>query len=230
MLCAASAEVHVVELDEAVLDAATRGHHVSIRRVSLPCLAQYDAAAQLPAQLPTELPTTVSACDAPGGLTISVTVADAAACIGALPVASLSCVLLDAYDAKGHVPAHLQAAEFVRSLGAVVALGGSVVANLWNGTPAARASADAFVGLLELAGFCAFGLRVLGHEKNRILVAIKLGGPDERADRAETRHAALTALRARIGDMAEGFEKAWSEPNLLATMRDNARTLAAWQG
>ena len=157
-----------------------------------------------------------------GGVVRAV-LSDAAEHVATLPVGSLSCVLLDAYDAKGCVPAHLQAAPFLRALGHALAPGGIAIANLWNGTAERRAEADAFVAtLVRTVGVQPFALRVVGHEKNRILVAVKGGGAQVGGGRT------TEALGAALRRAAEEHAAAGTEPALVETMRSNVETLRPW--
>ena len=187
--------VEVVDNDSRVIDAAEEAHRLSLTRVG------------------------------PGSSrpqsrrTIRVVLDDASAHMATMPRASLNCVLLDAYDAKGCVPAHLQAEPFVRALATALAPGGVVVANLWNATAARRAEADAFVAMLARAvGAQPFALRVVGHEKNRILVAVK-GDTNQVADRLG---------QALQGAAAEHATKG-TDAALVETMRSNAATLDKWR-
>ena len=70
-----------------------------------------------------------------------VVLGDAGTYVSVLPRGCVRCAVLDAYDARGRVPTHLQEEPFVRALGAALAPGGHIIANLWYGTPAGRAEA-----------------------------------------------------------------------------------------
>ena len=141
-------------------------------------------------------------------------------------------MLLDAYDACGRVPAHLQAPLFLHALAAVLAPGGAVVANLFHGSAAARAACAAFAAALRAAlGGAVHALRVCGHEDNLVLVAIK---PTAAAAAAATggrggRGVAVGAapLCARLVQAAEAAAARMPpvELPLLKSLRSNAETL-----
>jgi hypothetical protein len=59
--------------------------------------------------------------------------AEAAAAVAAGTAPPAAVVLLDAYDGEGDVPAHLLSPDFLDDCAAVLAPGGVVVANLFNG-------------------------------------------------------------------------------------------------
>ena len=142
----------------------------------------------------------------------------------------------------------------MRALGAALAPGGCVVANLWAGavsgaeSGAAEASEEArsarrFVRLLAAAlGIESYGLRVVGHEKNRILLGLKphaaATAPDTAPDTAPSdrpvpARAAVEvpaeALRARLLRAAEVHAAGSAvDAAMLATMRANAATVEVW--
>jgi len=60
-------------------------------------------------------------------------------------------VLLDAYDGRGNVPAHLQEASFVGGIAQTIRDGGFVLANLWNGSEEAKAACGRFSEQLRAA-------------------------------------------------------------------------------
>ena len=100
--------------------------------------------------------------------------ADAAACrADGAGGGSIDALLLDAYDSEGRVPAHLQAERFVRDAAAALSPGGVVVANLFDSSEVARAESKAFGRRLRDDVGPVYALRVVGHEANIILLAIK---------------------------------------------------------
>ncbi|KOO24511.1 hypothetical protein Ctob_002766 [Chrysochromulina tobinii] len=154
---------------------------------------------------------------------VPVILSDAASHVHGLAAGTLDCVLLDAYDAKGRVPTHLQAVPFVRALGTALAPGGCVIANLWHGTADARAAAHGFAQLLDRdAGLRSWALPVVGHEKNCILIALRpKDGRSIATSKAE--------LRRRLLHAAAAYAAAPEmEPAMLKTMRANADTIEAW--
>ena len=110
----------------------------------------------------------------------------------------------------------------VRALSAALAPDGLIIANLWHGTPAARSEADAFARtVVEASGTAAYALRVAGHEKNRILLAVRSSdGPTGGKQQGAIQQA---LARAAAAHAARG-----TEPALVETMRSNAATLTAW--
>ena len=154
---------------------------------------------------------------------ISVVLADAAAHVSDVETDSVNCILLDAYDAKGRVPTHLQAAPFLKDLGRCLAPGGTIIANLWNGTEAARKEAESFRKTLVGAaqGVACYGLRVVGHEKNRILIATKPAADEAAQPR-------LASQRRLLELAADAHATSGTEPAMLETMRSNAATLETW--
>ena len=150
-----------------------------------------------------------------GNSPIRVTIADAAVHMAALArgadgAAPLRLVLLDAYDGRGRVPAHLQRAPFLRDLAASLAPGGAVLANLFHGrhTEFARALRRALGGRV-------FSLRVKGHEQNIVLLATK--GPAKPSDEATVRARLAHAAHASRGGAVDG--------PMAATMESNAATV-----
>lgn len=140
-------------------------------------------------------------------------------------------VLLDAYDAKGRVPPHLRAPPFLRALGASLAPGALVIANLWYATSSERVEADAFVDALHAAACTtAFGLRVVGHEKNRILVAVARDAEEDVGGAGQARRAVEGRLQDALRSAAAEHARLGTEAALVATMRGNAGTLEAWAG
>ena len=181
---------------------------------------------------------------------MSVALSDAAAHIASLPAASLRCVLLDAYDGKGRVPAHLQQAPFMEALHAALAPGGSIIANLWDGAPTASAAANTFAQRLATAasdpanktaastlkvagsGLDVYSLRVVSQEANRVLVALKPQqdgastlGDGRSAPGARPR---VEELKRRMQQAADAHAAAGTESSLVHSMRCNASTLEAW--
>ena len=159
---------------------------------------------------------------------ISVVVADASSYLAHAGSrgAWLDCVLLDAYDANGDVPAHLQADGFLARLAAALLPDGLVLANLWQGSPAARASCEAFARRLEEAVGCVFALRVVGQESNIVLLARKpaahggaAGGGLPGAERV------LETTRARLRRGMGAVPRAAEEAGLLGCMQSNVDTL-----
>ena len=121
-------------------------------------------------------------------------------------------VLLDAYDGEGNVPAHLQAEAFVALCGRVLAAGGALVANLWNGPPGTRAHAEArrFAAAVRRHVGPAFLCPVPHQDSNAVLVARKggVGGP------AALRAALLAGGGAAAGPGRDGddpFVRAYFE-------------------
>ena len=127
--------------------------------------------------------------------------------------------MLDAYDARGRVPAHLQAPLFLRALAAVIAPGGAAVANLFHGSAAARAACAAFAAELRAAlGGAVHALRVCGHEDNLVLIAIKP---------AAAAAAATAAAKGGRGSAAAGGAAAGAAPPLRARLEQAAEAAAA---
>ena len=104
-----------------------------------------------------------------------------------------------------------------------LAPGGTIIANLWNGTEAARKEAESFRKTLVGAaqGVACYGLRVVGHEKNRILIATKPAADEAAQPR-------LAGLRRRLELAADAHSASGTEPAMLETMRSNAATLETW--
>ena len=156
------------------------------------------------------------------------TVVDAAT-VRTAPPGSIDVLLLDAYDSEGRVPAHLQAERFVRDAAAALRRGGVVVANLFDSSEVARAESKAFSRRLRQAIGPVFALRVVGHEANIILLAIKSFSDDGGAsdgtslDAVRRRHAAA----ADPDPDAEGAVTVGDrrlDPAVVACMRSNAET------
>lgn len=143
------AQVVAVELDEAVVRAACDAH-------SLPIIGRSESDASR---------------------ALGVVVEEAGAYAARLTAGSFDGALLDAYDGGGCVPSHLQEAAFVRHVAACLVDGGAVVANLFNGTDAARASCDAFARTLRGEIGPVIRVPVVGHEDNIILIAVKTTQP-----------------------------------------------------
>ena len=142
------------------------------------------------------------------------------------------CILLDAYDAKGRVPPHLQAPRFLEALNRTLVDGGCVIANLWYGTPAAVAQSDEFVARVvqALGGpngrrVDVYALQVVGHEKNRILLALKSPLQMEKTSAPERLH----ALRRRLGLAVDHHRMRNTEPTLVATMDSLVETCQRWE-
>jgi len=131
------------------------------------------------------------------------------------------CVVLDAYDGEGRVPAHLQEEDFLRQCGESLSPGGWVVANLFNGEEA-RGATSRFVAALEAAlgaGAPSVVLPVHTQETNVVLAARKpvLHG-EAGAGRRCTPAQALAAGLARACDAAHRAAAA-TEPNYLRCLR-----------
>ena len=229
------ADVVVVENDEAVLEAARTVHGLRIHREGTAprTLARGPSTSSTSRKTKTKATVTASSHRSSAG-GVRVVLSDAADFMASIQPASVDCILLDAYDAKGNVPAHLQAEPFLAALGAALAPGGGVIANLWNGTPVARELSTAFAARLRRAtGADTFGLRVVGHEKNRILVA--LSQPSKLPADGRTR---LEGLQARLQHAADTMAQVRDAEALCAdqsaaaaltkTMQANARYLQWW--
>jgi hypothetical protein len=109
-------------------------------------------------------------------------------------------VLLDAYDGKGEIPAHLRRRAFLRDTRRLLAPGGAVVANCFYGPPGSRAHFDllAFCEALggEVEDACAVRVRLVkveGQESNVVVVA-------EATERKGTRRAGAFGGRAAVRD------------------------------
>jgi hypothetical protein len=109
-------------------------------------------------------------------------------------------VLLDAYDGKGEIPAHLRRRAFLRDARRLLAPGGAVVANCFYGPPGSRAHFDllAFCEALggEVEDACAVRVRLVkveGQESNVVVVA-------EATERKGTRRAGAFGGRAAVRD------------------------------
>ena len=133
--------VEVVEIDPVVIR-AVRNHHglnVPIRNAAMGVSPDW----------------TGSAGDGPG---VGVVVGDAgefmsraAAAVAAGDAPPAAVVMLDAFDGDGNVPPHLMSPAFLDDCAAVIAPGGVVVANLFNGVMGSdvRANVAAFAVLLD---------------------------------------------------------------------------------
>jgi len=84
-------------------------------------------------------------------------------------------VLLDAYDGRGDVPAHVASDEFLRMVGKSLASGGHVVCNCWNGPPGSREAVnlETFERMLARRVGVVERERVVGQEYNVVVVAAK---------------------------------------------------------
>ena len=107
-----------------------------------------------------------------------------------------------------------------------------MLANLWQGSPAARASCEAFAQRLQKAIGRVFALRVVGQEANIVLLAQKQpgasSGPLLPCAKSEC---ALEAMRARLRrGMDAGVPRAVEEAGLLACMRSNVATVELFFG
>ena len=115
-----------------------------------------------------------------------------------------------------------------------------IIANLWYGTPAAIKQADAFVSRLitTLSGtqssepaVDAFALPVVGHEKNRILLAVKggIGFLAEGSKKArQMKEGKVDWLRNQFKAGAAGHAKALTEPALASSILSIAQSLEEW--
>ena len=222
-------QVEVVEIDEAVIHAAVSAHGLRVLRRGgggVPTATTHQAESSGGAHLPQRSTSSKRASgesSPPPVPRVPVILSDAASHVHGLAAGTLDCVLLDAYDAKGRVPTHLQAVPFVRALGTALAPGGCVVANLWQGTAEARSAAHGFAQLLDHdAGLRSWALPVVGHETNCILIAFRAeDGRPIATSRAE--------LRRRLLHAAAAYAAAPEmEPAILKTMRANADTVEAW--
>lgn len=231
--------VHAIEIDSAVVQASSTVHGVRLKEV--PAAADGLARPLSVARKLRKLRTVAVDAAATEPEPVLVTVADAADEMSAAAAGSLSCIVLDAYDARGRVPARLQSAPFLASLAAALAPGGAVLANVWRVEPAERRASDAFARRLAAAVGAVFSLQVPGREGNLVLVAVKGSGSTSGAP------AALEALRhrlRRVADDAGGSRSAEAgaagaragatlgglslPPELLACLQSNAATLRAW--
>jgi spermidine synthase len=111
-------------------------------------------------------------------------------------------LLLDAYEARGRIPAHLKEPSFLAACGAALAPNGLVVANLFNGTPNStpRKEMAAYARALATAVGPVYSVKVQAQQTNVILIAAKAGSPLA-ADGAASRSALAAAARqvARAG-------------------------------
>ncbi|KAL1504881.1 hypothetical protein AB1Y20_008651 [Prymnesium parvum] len=219
--------VEAVEVDEAVVDVARGTHGVRIhsattlppeceRAKGAPLAA---AAAHLTARQSTKRPREAEESEGEAW-GVRVVVADAAAYFAAARARS-ECVVLDAYDARGNVPAHLQTADFVRLLARSLPRDGLVLANLWHGSAHARASCERFARRLRSAVGLVFSLRVVGQESNIVLLA-------QKSATALSPETALFALRDRLDQGMRALEHV-KEDALQACLRSNVRTLQLFE-
>ena len=209
--------VAAVELDDAVLDAAERAHDAQIVRSPLRAGPDH----------PLRRNRTTKVGE------IEVTVADAGAYVRTAPAGSIEALLLDAYDSEGRVPAHLQAERFVSDAAAALSPGGVVVANLFDSSEVARAESKAFGRRLRDAVGPVYALRVVGHEANMILVAIKRQTAPYRPLISVDDSASVDAVRRRLAAAADPDPDAQGavtvgdrrlDAAVLACMRSNAET------
>ncbi len=217
-LAAGRFSVSAVEIDEAVVHAATAVHGVRTA----------------PAVGASALETTrggrssrgasgAASCARP----VLVSVADAGDHFRSATPDSLGAVLLDAYDRRGRVPAKLQGANFIAAVARALAPGGVVLANVWRIEDAERRASDAFARRLRSAVGEVFSLRVHPHrEGNLLLLAIKAGGGAEAAGAG--RGARAPEPLRRMLSQAAAEHGAELEPELLACMRSNAASLRVW--
>ena len=207
----AALRVAAVELDPAVVAAVRAAHGVRIFETSLRSATDHPLSRARPK------PHDRGASE--------VTVVDAATYVRTAPPGSIDALLLDAYDSEGRVPAHLQAERFVRDAAAALSPGGVVVANLFDSSEVARAESKAFSRRLRQAIGPVFALRVVGHEANIILLAIKSFSDDGGASDGTS----LDAVRRRLAAAAEPEGAAAVggrrlDPAVVACMRSNAET------
>ncbi|KAK3238991.1 hypothetical protein CYMTET_51050 [Cymbomonas tetramitiformis] len=154
----------VVEIDSAVVEAATRcfGFPANV----------------IPLHEPDPLPAAPQG--VPGGKQLLDTViADAATFMSQRQSGDVSCIFLDAYDSEGNVPAHLEASSFLKACVDALAPGGIIVANLFNGCPgeSRRAGMLSYAEKLRRAvGAPVYSVKVVQQTGNAILVVCK---PDE---------------------------------------------------
>ena len=135
--------------------------------------------------------------------------------------AAFDLALLDAYDGRGDVPAHLQREPFLEGLSRVLRPGGFALANLWNGSDRARAECARFAAKLRAAVGRVYVLRVAGHEQNVILLACR---PGERQGSEST----CDVLRERLAAAAAAAATDCPEPALVQTIRSCASSLTEW--
>ena len=98
------------------------------------------------------------------------------------PRIRFDCILLDAYDGQGCVPAHLQEAPFLDSCAAVLSKQGCVVANLWNGPPdsepgiaLARFSKSLRNSLAKVSNCARVRLVTVDGQENNVVVLATVG-------------------------------------------------------
>ena len=201
--------VHVAEIDRTIAEASALVHGVRMQRV--------DAAE--------------SACEAGGEAgdvelaaeRVLVSVADAKDHVrNALAPGSLRCVLLDAYDSEGNVPATLQTTQFISHIARALAPGGVVLANVWRVDPAERRASDAFARKLGAAVGPVFVLQVPARDGNLVLAAVKGGG-----GASPVLEGVRTILRRAADDAARPGAPAL-EPEMLACLRSNVTSLRRW--
>ena len=133
------------------------------------------------------------------------------------------CVVLDAYDGAGCVPAHLQSPAFVESCAAALGPQGWVVANLFNG-PEADAATGCFRATLERLVGPVVALPVRTQEMNVVLAAQKPGRPASSPSSSPT--PAARQLAGRLARACDGAHRAAAtaarpeaEPNYLRCLR-----------
>lgn len=209
-------DVTVLEYDQAVLDAARIAHGLSF---------EVRPSAQEARCKDSEHAVGV------GGAShrrpIVVHLADAAEAIRQSS-GSFDFALLDAYDGNGDVPSHLQASSFVTNVGCALTANGFVLANLWNGSDAAKRAREHFSKNLQASVGKVFALQVEGHEQNIILLSVK-------GQESSATGPSLEAVRALLqAAAAPGVDGCVEEALLARCMRSCAATISSlsdpWAG
>jgi hypothetical protein len=202
-------DVTVLEYDQAVVDAARIAHGLSFEVRSIAQEASCKDGEHA-----------VGIDGARHRRPIVVHLADAAEAIRQSS-GSFDFALLDAYDGDGNVPAHLQANAFVADVGCALTADGFVLANLWNGSHAAKRGREQFAKNLRASVGEVFALRVEGHEQNVIVLSMK-------AHKSCATGPSLEAIRAVLQAAAESGGDGCLEEALLARcMQSCARTISS---
>lgn len=89
--------------------------------------------------------------------------------------AAVKCVLLDAYDGQGRIPAHIRSADFIHLLGLSLTEGGFCVCNCWDGKTGSKTARELaiFANLLSRHVGDVERFSVIGETYNVVLVATK---------------------------------------------------------
>uniref|UniRef100_A0A7S4C1D6 Uncharacterized protein n=1 Tax=Chrysotila carterae TaxID=13221 RepID=A0A7S4C1D6_CHRCT len=115
----------------------------------------------------------------------------------------------------------MQTTEFITDLARVLTAGGAVIANVFNGSAEARASADIFAKRLHACMGSVYALPVCGRHTNRILLAFcaEHSAMHERGLREQLRQGYFDASRC-VPSL---------EPPLVDCFRQNAETFHSWE-